>query len=81
MNWFEAFFLGGLLTLIFVTSGGDRRPFRVEACIFGETREVWSDFLEREMAKDPESYCGACGAPEDCPPPEDLKKGRPKSEM
>lgn len=31
-----------------------------------KTEDVWNDFIEREVAKDPHNYCGACGTPIDC---------------
>jgi hypothetical protein len=31
-----------------------------------QTEDVWNDFIEREVAKDPHNYCGACGTPVDC---------------
>lgn len=62
-------------------SGGDplKEPYRTPMCyvtceVFngevtctGQTVEVWSDFVARELKKSEHNYCGACGKPTRCP--------------
>lgn len=65
----EAIFTAGIVVLAILVGNEDpiKKVYRVPMCIEGQTQDVWSDFVERELSRYPDAHCGGCGKPTACP--------------
>lgn len=72
----EIIWTAAIILMVAIIGNEDplKEPYRVDVCLVksgpnGEdvTTNLWNDQIERYFEKYPDSYCGTCPEPQDCP--------------